>query len=98
MISAVVLGALGVADEIVVTDFALSGERIDEIIDRVMNMRGYKDTLREMPAETLHAKPEAMEEVLAGVRERWGSMREYLRAGGLDEGDLGRLRSKCLDE
>jgi len=97
VVSAVVLGALGVADELVVADFALSGERIDEIIDRVMSMRGYQEALHEMPKETLHAKPEAMEEVLAGVNERWGSMADYLRSGGLDAADFDRLRTKCLD-
>lgn len=97
VISAVVLGALGVPDELIVADYALSGERIDEIIARVMSMKGYEDTLREMPADTLHALPESMERVLARVAERWGSMGAYLRGGGLDDADLERLRARCLD-
>ena len=97
VISAVLLGALGVPDELIVADYALSGERIDEIIARVMSMKGYEDTLREMPADTLHAHPESMEIVLSRVSERWGSMGEYLRAGGLEADDLDRLRAKCLE-
>lgn len=97
VISAVVLGALGVPDELIVADYALSGERIDEIIARVMSMKGYQDTLLEMPADTLHAHPESMETVLSKVNGRWGSMGDYLQDGGLEADDLDRLRSKCLE-
>jgi protein-tyrosine phosphatase len=97
VISAVLLGVLGVPDELIVADYALSGERIDEIIARVMSMRGYQDTLLEMPEDTLHAHPQSMERVLGQVAERWGSMADYLRDGGLDEADFDRLRAKCLD-
>ncbi len=97
VISAVLLGVLGVPDELIVADYALSGERIDEIIARVMSMKGYQDTLHEMPEDTLHAHPASMETVLAGVAEKWGSMADYLRAGGLDEPDFERLRAKYID-
>ena len=97
VLSAILLGALDVPDEVIVADYALSAERIDEIIDRVMNMKGYADTLREMPEDTLHARPESMEAVLAGVANEWGSMRDYLEAGGFGEDEVETLRRKCLD-
>ena len=97
VISAILLGTLGVDDELIVADYALSGERIDEIIDRVMSMKGYEETLKDMPADTLHAKPESMETVLALTADRWGSMGEYLRIGGLADADLERLRDRCLE-
>lgn len=97
VISAIVLGTLGVDDELIVADYALSGERIDEIIDRVMNMKGYAATLEEMPEDTLHARPESMETVLSLVGERWGTMGDYLRSGGLDDEDVARLRVQCLE-
>ena len=83
--------------EPVPADYALSGERIDEIIDRVMNMKGYAATLEEMPEDTLHARPESMETVLSLVGERWGTMGDYLRSGGLEDEDVARLRAKCLE-
>lgn len=97
VISAVLMGALGVSDELIVADYALSGERIDEIIARVMSMKGYQDTLHDMPEDTLHAHPESMETVVTGVAQRWGSMAGYLREGGLEAADLERLRAKCLE-
>lgn len=97
VISAVLLGALGVAEELIVADYVLSAERITAIIERVMNMKGYEDTLQDMPEDTLHAKPESMEEVLAGANARYGSMVEYLREGGIDDAVLGALRAKYLE-
>ena len=41
VISAVVLGAVGVPDDLIVADYALSAENIDAIIERVMGMKGY---------------------------------------------------------
>lgn len=96
VISAVLLGALGVPDDLIVADYALSAERIDAIIARVMSMKGYEDALAHMPADTLHALPETMEKVVAEVAARYGSMEGYLRDAGVDDSVLERLRAKCL--
>ena len=97
VISAVLLGVLDVPDELIVADYALSAENIDAIIDRVMNMKGYRDTLEELPADTLHARPETMEAVLENVSSRYGSMVEYLREAGVSQATLDRLRDRCLE-
>ena len=96
VLSAVLLGALGVPDELIVADYALSAERIDAIIARVMSMKGYEDALRHMPEDTLHAKPETMEKVVSEITARYGSMEGYLRDAGVDDSVLERLRAKCL--
>ncbi|MHA7836154.1 MAG: tyrosine-protein phosphatase [bacterium] len=97
VISAVVLGVLDVPDELIVADYALSAENIEAIIDRVMSMKGYRDTLEDLPADTLHAKPETMEAVLAHVAERYGSMSDYLLEAGVKPETLERLRARGLD-
>ena len=97
VLSAVLMGALGVPDEMIVADYVLSAERIDLIIERVMSMKGYEDTLKDMPEDTLHAKPESMEEVVSGVAERYGSMGGYLRDAGLPDGVIEALRANCLE-
>jgi len=96
VISAVLLGALGVPDDLIVADYALSAERIDAIIARVMSMKGYEDALKHMPEDTLHAKPETMEKVVCEVAARFGSMSGYLRDAGLEDEVVARLRAKCL--
>jgi protein-tyrosine phosphatase len=97
VISAVLLGVLGVSDELIVSDYARSADQIDAIIDRVMSMKGYEEALDEMPADTLHAKPESMEAVVAHVTSRYGTMSDYLRASDVDDGVLERLRTKYLE-
>lgn len=97
IISAVLLGTLGVSDDLIVADYVVSGERIDAIIERVMNMKGYEEALLQMPADTLHAKPESMQAVVAHVATRYGSMSDYLRDVGVEEDVLLQLRAKCLE-
>jgi protein tyrosine/serine phosphatase len=97
VISAVLLGVLGVPDELIVSDYALSSENIEAIIERVMNMRGYEDTLEEMPEDTLHAKPETMETLIASVTSQYGSMAGYLREIGVRDATLEALRAKCVE-
>lgn len=97
VISAVLLGALEVPDELIVADYALSAENIDAIIERVMGMKGYQDTLADLPPDTLHARPETMETVLRHVGERFGSMSDYLREAGVKPDTLDALRARCLD-
>jgi protein tyrosine/serine phosphatase len=97
VISAVLLGAVGVPDELIVADYALSAERIDAIIERVMGMQGYQDTLETLPPDTLHAKPETMETVLEHVASRHGDMAQYLRQSGLPDEALDRLRERFLE-
>ena len=80
-----------------VADYALSAERIDAIIDRLMSMKGYEEALRNMPEDTLHAKPESMEALVAHVAVRYGTMSDYLRAVGVEDRILQQLRSKCLE-
>ncbi len=96
VISAVLLGALGVPDDLIVADYALSAERIDAIIARIMSMKGYEDALKHMPEDTLHARPETMEKVVSEIAARYGSMEGYLRDADVDDSVLERLRAKCL--
>jgi protein-tyrosine phosphatase len=101
VISAVLLGVLGVPRDLIVADYALSSQNIDAIIARVMSMKGYEDTLQKMPADTLHAKPETMETVLTHIDSKYGSMAGYLEdilSGiGAERGTADRLREKCLE-
>ncbi len=97
LISAILLGALGVPDDLIVADYARSADQIDAIIERVMNMKGYEEALKTMPADTLHAKPESMETLIDHVRSRYGSMVDYLRSADVEDAVLDRLRAACLE-
>ena len=97
VISAVLLGLLGVPDEIVVADYAASQEQLDAIVERLMSTQGYQSMLSALPADTLHAEPETMIHLLERVREKYGSMHDYARAIGVGEAQLASLRERLLE-
>ena len=97
VISAVLLGLLGVRDEVIVADYAATQEQLDEIIDRLMSTEGYQEMLGVLPADTLHAEPATMISLLERLRERYGSIEGYAREIGVSEESLARLRAGLLE-
>jgi protein tyrosine/serine phosphatase len=97
VVSAVVLGLLGVRDEIIVADYAASQANLDAIIERLLAAEGYQAMLEALPPDTLHAAPETMVEFLARMRERFGSMAGYMRAAGVADAVLERLAARLLE-
>jgi len=96
VISAVVLGALGVRDEIIAADYAATRQNLDAIIARLMNMDAYQTMLQTLPPDTLHAEPETMLSFLQRMRARYGSMQEYLLEAGAPETALLQLEARLL--
>jgi protein-tyrosine phosphatase len=96
VISAVLLGLLGVRDEIIVADYAATQDKIDAIIDRLMATEGYQVMLRALPPDTLHAQPETMIGFLERVRTEYGSMGEYARSAGVADDAVGQLKGRLL--
>jgi protein-tyrosine phosphatase len=97
VVSAVILGALGVADEVIVADYAATQEHLDAIVARLMAAEGYRTILEALPPDTLHAQPETMLELLARIRERYGSMLAYLTAAGVSTRTLSQLANSLLE-
>ena len=96
VISAVVLGLLGVRDEIIVADYAATQENIDAIIDRLMATEGYQAMLGALPPDTLHAQPETMVTFLDRVRAEYGSMQDYARSAGVADEAVQKLAARLL--
>lgn len=97
VVSAVILGALGVKDEVIIADYAATQENLDAIVTRLMATDGYRTMLEALPTDTLHAQPATMIELLARMRGRYGSMAEYLAAAGVAPSTLERLASALLE-
>jgi protein-tyrosine phosphatase len=97
VVSAVILGALGVKDEIIVADYAASQENLEAIVARLMAAEGYRAMLEALPPDTLHAQPETMVELLDRVRQRYGSMRGYLAAASVSDETLLALERALLE-
>lgn len=97
VVSAIVLGLLGVPDEVIVADYAATQETLDAIVDRLMSLDGYRAMLAALPPDTLHANPDTMATLLARLRERWGTVDAYAVAAGVEAETIARLRDRLLD-
>ena len=97
VVSAVLLGLLGVRDEVIVADYAATQENLEAIIDRLMGAKGYRTMLAALPPDTLHAEAETMVGFLARIRERYGTMRGYARAAGVPDAVIERLAERLLE-
>lgn len=96
VISAVLLGLLGVRDEIIVADYAATKENLDAIVDRLMALEGYQTMLSALPPDTMHAEPETMVAFLGRLRTQYGSMHDYARAAGVETHVLEQLGDRLI--
>lgn len=93
------LAAVGVASDVVATDYALTaknlaGEWADEMLDSVQR-RGH--TLTEGIVELVTASPApVMAALLARVTLEYGSIAQYLHVHGLTEDELGLLKRNLV--
>jgi protein-tyrosine phosphatase len=97
VLSAVLLGALGVRDEDIVEDYVLTGESIVRIIQRLGEAPGAPDMYRELPAAQFAPYAETMERVVAAVGSAYGSFADYLVANGLPATTLDALAAALLE-
>jgi len=97
LISAIVLGLLGVPDEFIVADYAATQDNLDAIIDRLTQSVGYREVIENLPADTLHAKPATMFSLLDQLRNRYGSFRGYANDIGLSDAVIHRLESGLFE-
>lgn len=97
VMSAVILGAIGVRDTDIVEDYVLTADSIEAIIGRFAAVPGAPDMYRDYPASHFAPYAETMEHVIAGVRESWGSFADYLVTHGLPRKSLGALSASLLE-
>jgi len=97
VISAIVLGLLGVPDDVIVADYVATQDNLDAIVERLNSLEGYRTMLAELPPDTMHANPETMMEFLERMRSRHGTMERYAREAGLSDDVVARLRARLLD-
>jgi len=98
VLAAMVLSLLGVDDEVIVADYAISGTNMDRLVDRLRRDRPEAlTTMNEQPSAYLAAPPAAMERFLAHVRTEFGSVPEWVRANGVTQASIDALRANLLD-
>jgi protein tyrosine/serine phosphatase len=88
------LDASGVDRELIVSDYLASGQRIEEIVARLLASDTYRGELEGHDPQSRAPRPGSMERVLELVDERHGGSEAWLTANGFSDEDLERLRQR----
>lgn len=94
MIVALVLSALGVPDDEIADDYALSAECLRVEFDEIIASLEGEERVR--IAERMSSRHETILQMLAHAREHYGGVEAYLLAHGLGSDRLERLRKRLV--
>jgi protein-tyrosine phosphatase len=96
VLSALVLAFLGVPDETIVEDYALSADAMERLLERLKaEYPEAQEVVEQFAPAILHVVPETMEQFLAALHLEYGSYDELADSLGLVEA-VGRLRRTVL--
>lgn len=96
MLCAVVLGALGVGDEDIAADYAMTGRNMANVRARLRRHPAYDKTYAYVPRDAMTADIDTMRELIADLRSRHGDMRGFLLNQGVQHGTLEALRKSLI--
>lgn len=96
VVSAIILGLLGVDDEVIVADYAMTQDNLDQIIERLLSTEGYQTMLSALPPDTLHAQPQTMIALLEKLGAKYVSMQGYVEAAGVSPAAIEQLRCRLV--
>jgi protein tyrosine/serine phosphatase len=97
VVVAMALSAIGVPHEEVITDYVATGERIEQILDRLRASPTYAADIDSIPAHEHDPRPEIMEKFLARLNTDHGGPLGWLTEHGFTQSDLDLLKAKLLD-
>src|SRR5262249_9705557 len=98
VLAAAVLSLLGVPEDVIAEDYALTAQAMPAIPARVQRV-AQQPRPPTRPGVLVEWAPEAsmMVEALKLARERWGSMREWAERHGVTDGDIAALRLALIE-
>jgi protein-tyrosine phosphatase len=97
IVAALVLALVGVPDEVIAEDYALSREGVARMIEWAMeNMPEARERMKSAPAAMMGAEPESILALLEHIRAEHGSMEAYVGTLGVDDAHIARLRAALV--
>jgi protein-tyrosine phosphatase len=96
IVAAILLSVLGVSDEDIVNDFALTALSLKKFIERWDNDPKTAYIHKQLPAFHKDARPEEMTVLLTELRKEYGSAEGYLKTNGADASLVKRLEKALL--
>lgn len=94
---ALALAEVGVSREAIVEDYALTGERIEAILARLVGTRTYAADVTMTDADKHRPRAVTMERLLDAMDQLHGGVPAWLRTHGWTEADAAALRRHLLD-
>ncbi|WP_245616925.1 tyrosine-protein phosphatase [Knoellia subterranea] len=91
---ALALDTAGVPHDLIVDDYALSAERIEPIMARLLPRPLYGDALRNRSLADEAPRPETMRTILSTLDSEFGGAPGWLREQGWSDADIERLRAR----
>ncbi len=96
-VAAVLLSLLGVSDEDISDDFALSGDEVVALVNFLRTREDFENhPMMNQTEELLRAPRAAMEMFLARVTVEYGGLRQWISTLDIDDEAIDRLRAKLL--
>ena len=92
VLAALLLDAVGVEEEAIVADYALSEAHMDRVIARLCRVSWYREALSRLPAGVHLAEPETMRRFLRHLHAVHGGAARWLTERGLEPTTLDALR------
>lgn len=97
ILSALVLGSLGVGHDVIAADYGLTEQAIRRLIAWAREHQPeLADLYERMPARFAAADPKAMQVILDDVSSKYGSVRNYVREIGVDDAAVRSLADALL--
>lgn len=97
VVVALALTAAGVPRDVVVADYAATGERLHLVLDRLRASATYAADIDRLPAEDHRPRAETMDRFLARLDADHRGVLGWLAEHGFDAADVARLRAKLLE-
>ena len=98
VVAAVLLRALGVADEVIVEDYAISERYLEPFVEATRAMMEREGFDSELVLYLCGSPAERMRKMLADMDARWGSVDAYLEWTGMSRSTVEDLRSRLLED
>ena len=87
------LALVGVPDEVIAEDYALSREGVARMIEWVIeNMPEARERMSKAPSSMMDAEPESILALLEHIRADHRTVEQYVATLGVDRGHIERLR------
>jgi protein-tyrosine phosphatase len=96
ILAGILLSALGVGDNDIIEDYAMSGPHMLVIVERLKSRPETADFANRFPEFALRADPDSMSMLLSSIKAEYGCAEAYLKAHGAEASLVERLEKALL--